>query len=107
MADVAQQIRDLQAVGHIGPLRLDEGRALWIEPLFFGAARLHIGRPGPDGAPEDGGYDDSWDYRTLAGAMRAAAWWMIDPTAPEPTGWYRHRPPAALARLRGDGDAGS
>lgn len=102
MADVAQYIRDLQAVGHIGPLWIDERRAVWIEPLLYGAARLHVGTPGGDGTPADGGYDDSWDYASLADAMRAAAAWALAPWEPEPAGWRRH---GVDGRRRPGGDA--
>lgn len=85
----------------VGPLPLADGRACWVEPLLGERGRLHVGRPGADGTPEDGGYHDTWDYPSVRAAL--AGWFNWDAaTEAEPPGWTRH---PGTGRRRPDGDA--
>lgn len=79
----------LSAIGAVAERLLPDGRRLAVLPLLFGQARLGLGRVlTPTGELEDG-FDDVWDYPSLAAARRAMA--AFDPAqTPEPDGWHRH-----------------
>lgn len=69
-------------------------REIGVVALLFGAARLGISKIGAHG------YEDIWDYPSVARAIAAAVSW--DPAQDaEPDGWMRHH---ATGRYRVDGD---
>jgi hypothetical protein len=78
--------------------QLDDGRGLFLMPIYGHGARLGIGDM--EVMHE---LDDVWDYRAedIDAAWRAVLGW--DGTG-EPEGWYRH---PRTARRRPDGNAAS
>jgi len=97
------ELRKAQAVGwaahraggdYLSYRLLDDGRGVWLLPMFAGNLRLAIGDPGSLW------YDDGWCYqadRTDA-AWTAALGWDGEG---EPEGWYRH-PDTGRRRPGGD-----
>jgi hypothetical protein len=82
---------------HLWIHQLDDGRGVFLLPLFHGGARLGIGDF------DSAELDDVWDYRAedIEAAWRAALGWDGEG---EPEGWYRH---PHTGRRRPDGTAAS
>lgn len=79
--------------GAVAERVLPNGSEVCVYPLLFGAARLTFGCD-----PEDGGYDDCWDYPYLGAAIQAMERWDGQG---EPAGWTRY---PSSGRRRPDGD---
>lgn len=94
-AQVEGRSKALAGAEHLSIRELGDGRAVYLDELFFDGHRLGVGFLGEDS------YLDVWDYSPdcAAAAWRAALGWDGEG---EPEGWYRH---LATGRRRPGGDA--
>jgi hypothetical protein len=97
-APVFRTVGDRLFTTVVASRRLPDGRALDLELLLFGQARLCVG---PLASVH---YETTWDYEDRSMAFAAFLAWD---GAGEPEGWTRHRDEAApRIRYRPHGDPG-